>query len=357
VSESTDKDLPNDLPDGPQLEEYLRGGSAVSQQYRQLRSAEVPAQIDQLVLRQAHEAVKSRPQKSQPEQSRNANSRQWLRWSGPLALAASAVLIVSIVIESGVTEKEVMLPVPASVPVEARQSSGLVENTLPADVAATEETTVKAVAPEAARQALPNPVPDEMHANQAQRLSSKQLSQDETQVASEPAPAAAPLPAPQIESARPLQDVQAPTIARSVEVAPVTVRPTAAVPMHSSVRPPTQEAEADFDLSEIVVTGTRQRLGDQEAARTVQGALRGEQNRVAGPRNSIAVPDPPEAAEEDAVETKQRTYSDPEEWLRDIRQLRQQNKPDEADREWRRFRDAFPNYAVAETDTAREVRR
>ena len=35
-----DKDGPDkDLPDEQQLDEYLRGGSAVSQQYRQLRSA------------------------------------------------------------------------------------------------------------------------------------------------------------------------------------------------------------------------------------------------------------------------------------------------------------------------------
>ena len=35
-------------------------------------------------------------------------------------------------------------------------------------------------------------------------------------------------------------------------------------------------------------------------------------------------------------------FSDPERWLEQIRQLRKENKQTEADREWRRFREAFP---------------
>jgi hypothetical protein len=42
--------------------------------------------------------------------------------------------------------------------------------------------------------------------------------------------------------------------------------------------------------------------------------------------------------------------------LRDIRQLRKENKQADADREWRRFREAFPAYEVEESDTAREAR-
>ena len=55
----------------------------------------------------------------------------------------------------------------------------------------------------------------------------------------------------------------------------------------------------------------------------------------------------------DNVATLQKTYTDPEEWLKDIRQLRKDNKQEEADREWRRFLAAFPNHEVAETDAAR----
>jgi hypothetical protein len=49
-----------------------------------------------------------------------------------------------------------------------------------------------------------------------------------------------------------------------------------------------------------------------------------------------------------------RQYSDPELWLRDIRQLRKENKQADADREWRRFREKFPDHVVQESDTARE---
>ncbi len=50
-------------------------------------------------------------------------------------------------------------------------------------------------------------------------------------------------------------------------------------------------------------------------------------------------------------------YTDPEVWLKDIRQLRKENKQEQADTEWRRFREAFPNYNVAESDIAREAKK
>jgi hypothetical protein len=56
-------------------------------------------------------------------------------------------------------------------------------------------------------------------------------------------------------------------------------------------------------------------------------------------------------------QSEPRNYSDPEQWLRDIRQLRKENKHEEADREWLRFRYVFPNYEVANTDPARGAAR
>jgi hypothetical protein len=60
------------------------------------------------------------------------------------------------------------------------------------------------------------------------------------------------------------------------------------------------------------------------------------------------------AAAEREMLDEARQYSDPELWLRDIRQLRKENKQADADREWRRFREKFPEYVVLESDTARE---
>ncbi len=59
----------------------------------------------------------------------------------------------------------------------------------------------------------------------------------------------------------------------------------------------------------------------------------------------------------DNAATLEKTYTDPEAWLKDIRQLRKDNKPEEADREWRRFRETFPDFEVAETDAAREAKK
>jgi hypothetical protein len=60
------------------------------------------------------------------------------------------------------------------------------------------------------------------------------------------------------------------------------------------------------------------------------------------------------AADEAAGASLQSQYADPEAWLKQIRQLRTENNADEANRQWRLFRAAFPDYEVSPTDTARE---
>jgi hypothetical protein len=94
--------------------------------------------------------------------------------------------------------------------------------------------------------------------------------------------------------------------------------------------------------------------------------MRGDQAaQGAGPRGTVEMPEPkavlsysrPISAPADNSATLQKTHTDPEAWLKEIRQLRQENKQEEADREWRRFRSAFPDYEVAETDAAREASR
>jgi hypothetical protein len=55
--------------------------------------------------------------------------------------------------------------------------------------------------------------------------------------------------------------------------------------------------------------------------------------------------------------TPPQTYTNAEAWLKDIRELRKENKQEQADKEWRRFRAAYPTYDVAESDTAREAKK
>lgn len=88
-------------PNDKLLDEYLRRESAVSQRYRELDANEVPPELDAAVLAQARAAVGERT-KRKPG---------WVRWGAPLALAASAVMAVAIVLEVGVRE-EVRMPAP-----------------------------------------------------------------------------------------------------------------------------------------------------------------------------------------------------------------------------------------------------
>jgi hypothetical protein len=129
----------------------------------------------------------------------------------------------------------------------------------------------------------------------------------------------------------------------------VQTAPVAAVTEIQTVPPPAQsaeptsagksldrsEAEADAsDVSEVSVTGSRTRRG---------------MGRTAGPRNTISSSSLAGAAADEQAER-----SDPEEWLEDIRELRRAGKTADADREWRLFREAFPDFEVADDDLARK---
>jgi hypothetical protein len=43
-------------------------------------------------------------------------------------------------------------------------------------------------------------------------------------------------------------------------------------------------------------------------------------------------------------------------WLEYIRRLRREDRHEEADREWRAFREQYPDHVVSETDIARDPR-
>lgn len=329
-----------DLPDEQQLEEYLRGGSDVSKQYRQLQSSDVPAELDRLVMRQAQEAVKSRP----------AKSRTWMRWTGPLALAASAVLVVSIVIESGV-HKETYLSAPASAPAEiatgaaekratgvgAQQDKAAAAESVNANGAS--DASVVHIAPVAPEPSLYDAPPPAAFTDQAPAPAEERTLAIQPTA---PPPVAAPVPqVANVRAAAPKAEAQSLGASaerreqiESVEVNSARMRAPAP---QASVSSPVIALEEDSDLQDVIVTGTR----------------RPEAKRSAGPRNTIAAPAHRQADEEDEPQD----YSDPEHWLRDIRKLRKQNKHEEADREWRRFRYVYPNYEVADDDTARGTER
>ena len=307
----------NDLPDERQLDEYLQGESSVSRHYRQLHSAGVPAELDRLVLRQAQNAVKARP----------AKSRTWVRWTAPLALAASAVLVVSIVIESGVNQKTVLTsgrPVATvtPAPAEAKRNSETPSENLAArtaNVQSAAESGVSADVRPAAPPVANAPVVPLILPQQPSPVVAFEPAPEPALDVTVPEPAMAPAPPRQADpSRRENHDAAPQAMARSA--------------------PPPSSAETD--LSQIVVTGSRSR----------------ELAKRAGPRDSVVSARTDErfasSADEEEAQPPIR-HTDPEAWLTDIRRLRAENKQDQADAEWRRFLQAFPNHPVAATDAAR----
>ena len=318
------------------LDEYLKGGSDISQRYRELGREDVPPELDRRVLDEARAAVAS---------GGGARSRSWLRWSAPVALAASVVLVVAVVIESGVQD----------------------------------DTSFASKAVDEVRQ-----VPDQRQAEEHKLLekSAQSLEQESpTQFAPEPAAIvtrAAPAAAPASPPAAGLAKAEA---ERSKSGAPEQVRVDAqamrdraqdsvSVPVELSARdsrdaqfaaeqpvpslagsaatvaarkevgraaPATEADSADDSVSEIV-TGNRVR--------------RAAPGRTAGPRNTISgsalSTETRPAADTDAEQ------SDPDQWLEEIRNLRRAGKSVEADREWQEFRKSFPDFRVADDDIARQ---
>jgi hypothetical protein len=310
--------------DSKTLEEYLKGNSDLSQRYRELGSDAVPPELDQRVLAAARDAVAN-------EGARR--SRSWLRWSAPVALAASAVLVVTVVLEGGLQDQKLA--------------------TLPQAPAETQE------APAAAAPAAAPPTSDDKARDATERKLADELrkgqsvAQDVAQPAREfvqsppPASLAAPEPAPAAKSVAKAEAErlnQAPAISevavtgsrlRSSETAATSPVTSVTQDELTGAVQPAPEADSSREVEEIVLTGARR-------ARSV--------GRTAGPRNTISNhafrSDRPTADE-------QANHSDPAAWLEEIRDLRRAGQTADADREWDRFRAAFPDFHVAEDDLAR----
>lgn len=335
----------NDGVDDQFLDEYLKGNSTVSQQYRQVSADEVPADLDRLVLRHAHAAVKG-------QRKKRLSLGGWRRWSAPLALAASAVLVLSIVIESGV-QRESMMMAP-NAPVEVRmveeperrtsveQDKAIANVEVPPSFAMAPAPMIVADEPSAPVETAP--AADEVTVTARQWSASVPPPEAALAITQESPVTTAIQMATQIRPPPPLS-------------APASQPPTPPVLEGSSsrvggARPTTASAEMKREardeanaLEEAIVTGYRRQ---QPAQRS-------------GPRGTITIPEPGfEAEDEDAAEASSAgrastlQHKDPEVWLSDIRQLRKDDKQEEADREWRNFLKAYPDYPVAESDIARE---
>ncbi|HEY6642377.1 hypothetical protein [Povalibacter sp.] len=298
----------NSPSDDKAFDEYLGRRSRVSQNYRGLPSGEVPAHLDQQILAQARAAIAS----GADELARvRARRRRLLQWSVPAAVAASALLVVSIVIRSGV-EHEVT---PADFPADFQAAKQVPASAPAAQVAkpeaagtSTEESVVLIAPP---RDAVTE------FSSYARKPSPRDASQAKRTAAAQPQQVPAMSP---------------PTASAPTPMAPPP--PQVAAMQERAV----MEAARREQEEQVAVTAQR-----QETAKQSVSAMAMQRSRSIGESANVA----------DAPLSVARLHADPDDWLEHIRQLRRDGQQAAADREWQQFEATYPDHPVAATDLAR----
>jgi hypothetical protein len=313
----------SDPIDGKALEEYLKGDSAVSRRYRELGSDEVSPELDRRVLAEAQAAVEKRS----TAKSTQRPPHRWLLWGAPLAVAASAVLVFSIVLEGGLQENVIL----SSAPLTSRE---------PAQAPARESVQHDAQAPAAA-----SPAPIEQPQAQSGQIEHSKVA---APLAGTAAPAAAKSDLPTTTENKRERSAEvaphaavsesriAPAFAGSERSAPPVVPPGFSTTQTRPVRPPTDERTAP-EASDLA-------MSRQFASAVMHEPAAGAANDA----STVSV-----AASFEAAREQLPLSTDPQRWLEYIRELRKDGKTAQADHEWQRFLDTFPNYTVSDTDAAR----
>lgn len=280
------------------FDEYLQRGSALSQQYRTMQDDEPPSHLDQQVLAQAEGALRAESIEK---------SRRWKRWSVPVALAASTLIAVSVVLESGM-QREVTSSAPLG--------PTMTDEAGPAEVATSTEPEVDSSA-----------VDEAVGETQRSRDMSETLVHADTSVTTAAAPVEAPAFTPD------------PAIARKTEraaQAPMRVEEERRGEQSTGV--PGQTA-SESKVAEPVA--------DEYSISRASAPARAEAMR--GQHSSVEVARPAAAADQAQLQL----VRDPTQWLAEIRELREAGRTEEADRQWKQFESAFPDYEVADDDVAR----
>ena len=320
----------NSLPPEPplsdaQFDAYLRRDSQVSQQYReQGGDGAPPPSLDRAVLSQAHAAA-----------SATKRSRM-LRWSGPLALAASVVVVVSLVLEPTMQKEISESAVPAAPkPALLNESSdSAMRESLPQSRAmAPQEVESRRNEPQ--QVSSPALALDSL-ASEAERKATAKAEESRDQMANAARRAAAP-PALAIEM-------------------PAYAAPTTAIRQTTSVAPPLPAPappRAADSAGGAAPTGERGAASAEEIA--VAPRRRDQSSEAVGPRGTVSLSRVRQEAEEDASD-KRIEQADPAAWLERIREMRRAERHTAADHEWRRFVKQYPDYVVDAADLARPPR-
>jgi hypothetical protein len=286
------------------FEEYLSRNAQVSRNYRELDGDDVPAHLDERVLAQARAAL-SRPASHEDDLARVRKKRQRLmRWGVPAAIAASALLVVSIVIRTG-SQHEVQQPPTRSIATAMIPEPPPVARPAPAPEVATEaaESLVLIAPPrDAATEFSPFAVSPPDRARTDNRATRQQPQFRETELARQ-------------------ENRDGPVVTSAPRLTVV-------------------EPAADSIGAPLAMTDAAAPAENRSAAAS-----------GGGPRGTV-----PETAASDSDQAgilAKEQYIDPQAWLDHIRQLRKDGKHRAAEREWKRFRVEYPDYDVAATDVAR----
>jgi hypothetical protein len=292
----------NQTPDDKALNEYMSGQSPVSARYRELPADDVPPELDAAILAQAKAVI------DQPTSSRKlARAR---RWSVPVTLAATFVLVVSLIIKNNIPQMTIPKADQIVVTVDLAMESPALEEQLPSAIATPETSSaVKLdmppfVAKPPAQSVTPPNIEERKAVANAQELKKE---------------TAAAKPAPQESFA---EENEFGRRVVSTDTRPPAAAPTAPPAPVIAMNDSTAGASQPFQATSAANEAEKSQEQLRRAART------------------------------QATEVQLRE-ANPERWLEHIRQLRKKNKKDDADREWKTFRERYPNYKVEDNDIAR----
>jgi hypothetical protein len=328
-----------------EFDEYLRRGSAVSQRYHELGGRAVPPTLDAKVLQQAQQHAAQRAR----------HSRAWLRWGAPLAFAATALIAVTVVLQPDVQEASapaasIEQPVASDYEAAAAaQQQGAVGEAAPAL-----EAPARNESAEPKRATAPRPAASEADSlgTASSRPESRALLDRSANQAAAPerderlarsAPAATPsVPEPVSEQARATapsdqeamkQSARSPRSDDKLEEAGGTRR-------QSNVE---REAVPDAVVERPKAAVERER--NVQLLRTPQAQPAPAPPAPAGPPAAATMPPPEPAAEGVATLEVDRTTV-PAIWVKWIRDLRAQGKPERAEELLKRLRAAHPSFQV-----------
>jgi hypothetical protein len=308
--------------DDKAFDEYLGRESQVSQRYRALEADAVPEHLDAKVLAQAKDALAEAADELSRVRSRR---RRLLQWSVPAAVAASALLVVSIVIRSG-TQHEIT-PVASPSQVSAPPPPRPMESP-----AAKPERAEKQQSPTVVMIAPPRDAVTEFSSLARAPASESTARSDASNSAAR-------------------EEAVVSGLSSGFQTEPTVPLPAAAPPSAAAALAREQDSFEERSAQRV------QDVPALQAKRERQTEL--EQVTVTSSRPVVAAQDAPMAISsvqaEDIVVTAARR--DPALWLEYIRELRRDGKDADADEEWKQFREAYPEHPVGETDIAREQRK